>query len=153
MVFHSDLRTRSNAPKSIRIGAKISRNGSPNRKNPKFWRSFPRVGSSFPLLDCVEKNTKSPIASEIMPAKIFCISGEKVDMCVCFDFFVFFRVAISRFYTKAPKMQKDLINLDFFVFFVNLLALGEMSEWSIVHPWKGCVRKRTGGSNPPLSAT
>ena len=29
---------------------------------------------------------------------------------------------------------------------------GEMSEWSIVHPWKGCVQQCTGGSNPPLSA-
>lgn len=29
---------------------------------------------------------------------------------------------------------------------------GEVSEWSIVHPWKGCVPNGTGGSNPPLSA-
>ena len=29
---------------------------------------------------------------------------------------------------------------------------GEVSEWSNVHAWKACVRKRTGGSNPLLSA-
>ena len=29
-----------------------------------------------------------------------------------------------------------------------------MSEWLKVHAWKACVRQqRTGGSNPPLSAT
>ena len=29
--------------------------------------------------------------------------------------------------------------------------IGEMSEWSMVQSWKGCVLKGTGGSNPPLS--
>ena len=29
---------------------------------------------------------------------------------------------------------------------------GELSEWSMVQHWKCCVRQRTGGSNPPLSA-
>ena len=27
-----------------------------------------------------------------------------------------------------------------------------MSEWSNVHAWKACIRKRIGGSNPLLSA-
>ncbi len=30
---------------------------------------------------------------------------------------------------------------------------GEMTEWLKVHAWKACVRKRTVGSNPTLSAT
>ena len=30
-------------------------------------------------------------------------------------------------------------------------CIGEMSEWSMVQSWKGCVLKGTGGSNPPLS--
>lgn len=29
---------------------------------------------------------------------------------------------------------------------------GEVSEWSIVQPWKGCVLKGTAGSNPAFSA-
>ncbi len=31
-------------------------------------------------------------------------------------------------------------------------APGEVTEWSKVHDWKSCVRKRTAGSNPALSA-
>ena len=34
----------------------------------------------------------------------------------------------------------------------NLGYLGEMAEWSIALPWKGSIRQRIGGSNPPLSA-
>ena len=30
---------------------------------------------------------------------------------------------------------------------------GEMTEWLKVHAWKACVRKRTVGSNPTLSAS
>ena len=30
--------------------------------------------------------------------------------------------------------------------------LGEVTEWPKVHDWKSCVRKRTEGSNPSLSA-
>ena len=29
---------------------------------------------------------------------------------------------------------------------------GEMTEWLKVHAWKACVRQRTVGSNPTLSA-
>ena len=29
---------------------------------------------------------------------------------------------------------------------------GEVTEWSKVHDWKSCVRQRTAGSNPALSA-
>ena len=32
------------------------------------------------------------------------------------------------------------------------LVIGEVSEWSKVQHWKCCVRKRTQGSNPCLSA-
>ena len=31
-------------------------------------------------------------------------------------------------------------------------SFGEMSEWLKEHAWKVCVRKRTEGSNPSLSA-
>ena len=27
-----------------------------------------------------------------------------------------------------------------------------MAEWLNAHAWKACLRKRNGGSNPPLSA-
>ncbi len=30
-------------------------------------------------------------------------------------------------------------------------SFGEVSEWSMVHAWKACVLKGTGGSNPPFS--
>ena len=30
---------------------------------------------------------------------------------------------------------------------------GEVSEWSKEHAWKVCVRQRTEGSNPSLTAT
>ena len=30
---------------------------------------------------------------------------------------------------------------------------GEVTEWSKVHDWKSCVRQRTAGSNPALSAS
>ena len=30
---------------------------------------------------------------------------------------------------------------------------GEVTEWTKVHDWKSCVRQRTEGSNPSLSAT
>jgi hypothetical protein len=30
---------------------------------------------------------------------------------------------------------------------------GWVTEWLIVHAWKACVPKGTGGSNPPPSAT
>ena len=29
---------------------------------------------------------------------------------------------------------------------------GEVAEWLNAHAWKACLRKRNGGSNPPLSA-
>ena len=35
----------------------------------------------------------------------------------------------------------------------NQIQYAEMSEWSIVQSWNGCVRKRTPGSNPGLCAT
>ena len=30
-------------------------------------------------------------------------------------------------------------------------ALGEMAEWSIAHPWKGCIRENVSGVRIPLS--
>ena len=33
------------------------------------------------------------------------------------------------------------------------LAIGWVTERSIVHAWKACVPKGTGGSNPPPSAS
>jgi hypothetical protein len=30
--------------------------------------------------------------------------------------------------------------------------IGELAEWSKAHAWKVCVRQRTEGSNPSLSA-
>ncbi len=35
---------------------------------------------------------------------------------------------------------------------VDRQAPGEVTEWPKVHDWKSCVRKRTAGSNPALSA-
>jgi hypothetical protein len=34
----------------------------------------------------------------------------------------------------------------------TVVLCGEVSEWPIVHPWKGCVPQGTKGSNPFLSA-
>ena len=36
--------------------------------------------------------------------------------------------------------------------FTNL-KIGEVAEWLNAHAWKACLRKRNGGSNPPLSAS
>ena len=42
----------------------------------------------------------------------------------------------------------------FLVFFLSLpsYSKGEVAEWLNAHAWKACLRKRNGGSNPPLSA-
>jgi hypothetical protein len=34
-----------------------------------------------------------------------------------------------------------------------MVFIGEVSEWLMVHPWKGCVEQSTVGSNPILSAS
>ena len=51
--------------------------------------------------------------------------------------------------------QQNIFIITFFLFnyyfLLVELCFGEMSEWSMVQSWKGCVPKGTGGSNPPLS--
>ena len=47
---------------------------------------------------------------------------------------------------------KDIKLLDTVNNISRLAASGEVSEWLIEQPWKGCVGLvPTGGSNPPLS--
>ncbi len=50
----------------------------------------------------------------------------------------------------TEKMQKNLHMCDFCCNFAP--AFGKMAEWSIASVLKTEVRKRTGGSNPSLSA-
>ncbi len=45
-------------------------------------------------------------------------------------------------FKQTGKLQKD----------INVKEFGEMSEWLKEHAWKVCVRQRTEGSNPSLSA-
>ena len=52
--------------------------------------------------------------------------------------------------------EKQLTNGRLFYIMIRLEKVdrlyGEVSEWSMVQHWKCCVRKRTAGSNPVLSA-
>ena len=53
----------------------------------------------------------------------------------------------------VPRVRIPLSPIAWIIFWtiLFLLYLGEVSEWSMVHAWKACVLKGTGGSNPPFS--
>ena len=70
---------------------------------------------------------------------------------------------ISNFQHKTPREIRPMLT-DFLIYLQHPLrqfrirtvarptANGEMTEWLKVHAWKACVRQRTVGSNPTLSA-
>ena len=53
---------------------------------------------------------------------------------------------------REDKVQILLQKRAKYIIIVDGPKHGEVSEWSNVHAWKACIRKRIGGSNPLLSA-
>ncbi len=133
-------------PRIMSIGAAMNLWNSPKRYVSICVKYRPKT-----LASRVARNMSTPSVTRIPHARIFWNSYVKNEWCV-----VLFFLAMGILYEKSESMQKErweIFFLDFLLFFHRVHALsGEMSEWSIVHPWKGCVQQCTGGSNPPLSA-